>query len=57
MSQTYLLVYADGANLLGENTDTIKKNTENLTDTSKEVGLEEKAEKTKYMSSQCRTKS
>jgi ribosomal protein S2 len=36
-------------NLLGDNTDTIKKNTETLIDASKEVGLEVNAEKTKYM--------
>jgi hypothetical protein len=36
-------------NLLGDNTDTIKKNTETLTDSSKEVGLEVSAEKIKYM--------
>jgi hypothetical protein len=35
-----LLVYADAVNLLGDNTDTIKKNTETLTAASKEVGLE-----------------
>jgi hypothetical protein len=34
-------------NLLGDNTDTIKKNTQTLTDASKEVGLEENTEKTK----------
>jgi hypothetical protein len=44
-----LLVYADDVNLLGDNTDTIKKNMETLTDASKEVGLEANAEKTKYM--------
>jgi hypothetical protein len=41
-----LLVHADDLNLLGENTDNIKK-TETLVDVSKEVGLEVNAEKTK----------
>jgi hypothetical protein len=36
-------------NLLGDNIDTIKKNTESLFDISKEVGLEINVEKTKYM--------
>ncbi|PNF42760.1 hypothetical protein B7P43_G13633 [Cryptotermes secundus] len=35
-----LLVYADGVNLLGDNIDTLKKNTETLTDASEEDGLE-----------------
>jgi hypothetical protein len=43
------LAYADGVNLLGDNIDTIKKNTETLVDASKEVGLEINVEKTKYM--------
>jgi hypothetical protein len=40
-----LLVYADVVNLLGDNIDTIKENTEALID----VGLEVNTEKTKYM--------
>jgi hypothetical protein len=44
-----LLAYADDVNLLGDNIDSIKKNTETLIDTSKEVGLEINIEKTKYM--------
>jgi hypothetical protein len=35
--------------LLGDNIDTIMKNTETLSDASKEVGLEVNTEKTKYM--------
>jgi hypothetical protein len=44
-----LLAYADGANLLEDSIDTAKKDTETLTDASKEVGLEINVEKTKYM--------
>jgi hypothetical protein len=44
-----LLVYADDVNLLGDNMDTIKKNTHTFIDASKEVGLEVITEKTKYM--------
>jgi hypothetical protein len=44
-----LLVYADDMNLLGDNIDTIKKNTGTLIDASKEVGIEVNTEKTKYM--------
>jgi hypothetical protein len=49
MGHIKLLVYADDVNLLGDNRDTIKKNTQTLTDTSMEVGLEVIAEKSKYM--------
>jgi hypothetical protein len=41
-----LLAYTDDVNLLGDNTDTIKKNRETLIDASKEVGLEINVEKT-----------
>jgi hypothetical protein len=44
-----LLAYADDMNLLGDNIDAIKKNTETLIDASTEVGLEINIEKTKYM--------
>jgi hypothetical protein len=50
LSRTYLLLaYADDVNLLGDNIDTIKKKTETLIESSKEVGLEINAEITKYM--------
>jgi hypothetical protein len=44
-----LLAYADDMNLLGDNADTIKKNTESLTDAGKEVDLEINVEKAKYI--------
>jgi hypothetical protein len=46
-----LLVYADDVNLFGDNTSRYqkKKNTETLTDASKEIGLEVNQERTKYM--------
>jgi hypothetical protein len=44
-----LLAYADDVNLLGDNIDTINKNTKTLNDASKEVGLEVNVEKPKYM--------
>jgi hypothetical protein len=43
------LAYADVFNIVGGNTDTIKKNTEALLDANKEVGLEVNPEKTKCM--------
>jgi hypothetical protein len=50
LNGTYqLLVYADDVNLLGNNKDTIKKNTQTLIDANEEVGLEVNTEKTKYM--------
>jgi hypothetical protein len=48
--RTYqLLAYADDVIIVGGNMDTLKKNTEALLDTSKEVGLEVNPEKTKYI--------
>jgi hypothetical protein len=44
-----LLAYADDINTMGENIDTMKKNTE----ASKEVGLEVNLEKTTYMLMSC----
>jgi hypothetical protein len=40
---------ADDVNSLGDNIDTINKNTQTLIDASKEIGLEVNVEKTKYM--------
>jgi hypothetical protein len=40
-----LLVYAEDVNLLGDDMDTIKKNTQTLIDAGKEVGLEVNTEK------------
>jgi hypothetical protein len=39
-----LLVYTDDVNLLDDNLNTIKKNTQTFIDASKEAGLEVKAE-------------
>jgi hypothetical protein len=44
-----LLVHVHDINILGDDIDTIENNTETLSDTSKEVGLEVNSEKTKYM--------
>jgi hypothetical protein len=51
-----LLAYADDVNIVGENTDTVKKNTEAVLDGSKEFGLEANPEKTKYMLMSCSQK-
>jgi hypothetical protein len=44
-----LLAYADVMNLLGNNTDTIKKNTDTLIHVSREASLEVNVEETKYV--------
>ena len=44
-----LLVHADDVNILGGSVHTIKKKAEALVVSSKEIGLEVNADKTKYM--------
>jgi hypothetical protein len=51
-----LLAYADDVNLLGDNIDSIQKNTETLINASKDLGLEINIEKTKYMLLPCHQK-
>jgi hypothetical protein len=43
------MAYVDDVNVLGDNIDTINKNTETLIYASKGVGLEVNGDKTKYM--------
>ena len=44
-----LLVYAGDVSILGGRVQTIKKNTQTLVSTSKEIDLEVNADETKYM--------
>jgi hypothetical protein len=44
-----LLDYADDVNILGGSVHAVQKNTEALVAATKEIGLEVKADKTKYM--------
>jgi hypothetical protein len=46
-----LLVYADDDNLLGDSVNIIKENSETFLESSRDIGLEINAEKTKYMMS------
>jgi hypothetical protein len=49
-----LLAYADDISILGENVDTIQKNTEALLYARKDVGLVVNSDKTKYMLMSCK---
>jgi hypothetical protein len=43
-----MVIYVDDVNLMGDNINTMKKNTEALTDPTKKVGREINTQKTKY---------
>ena len=45
----HLLVYADDVNMLAENLQTIRENTEIFIKASKDIGLEVNSDKSKYM--------
>ena len=45
----HILVYADDGNILEGNVHNVQKNAETLVVSSKEIGLEVSADKTKYM--------
>ena len=44
-----VLAFANDVNILGERVDTVKKNAEDLVASTKEIGLDLNANKTKYM--------
>jgi hypothetical protein len=48
-----LLIDADDVNLLEDSVNTIKENSETLSEASRDIGLEIKADKTKYMIISC----
>ena len=53
MGKHQLLVYADDVNMLGENLQTVRENSEIFIKASKGIGLEVYSEKTKYMITSC----
>jgi hypothetical protein len=48
-----ILLYVDDVSLLGDSVNTIKENSETFLETSRDIGLEINAEKTKYMIMSC----